>query len=203
MMESASNLTFVNLIDRSTSGEAVGAAVSANAILTITREICAGNERAFEEFYKEYSPRVYRFLVVVTKGNEELARELHQRVMIKATRKMKVFADEKQLWAWLAEVARNCWRDYARKIGREALLIEKSWREAVIPADQEEDRLISQLEAALTMLGPEEKALLQKFYYEGMAQKQIGEETGRTLKAIQSELARIRKKMKAFILKRL
>src|SRR4051812_21047514 len=52
MMESASNLTFVNLIDRSTSGEAVGAAVSANAILTITREICAGNERAFEEFYK-------------------------------------------------------------------------------------------------------------------------------------------------------
>ena len=73
----------------------------------LTRAIVTGDETAFSEFYDRYSGRLFGFLLVLTSGQEDAARELHQIAMVKVARKFKVIATEAELWAWLAQVARN------------------------------------------------------------------------------------------------
>jgi len=201
MMESAPNFSFVKVKAPSCCNSGQEFATAENHVRRLTAEIRAGSEAAFEEFYSEYSPRLYRFLLVVTRGKEEIARELHQQVMIKTVKKMRVLNDERQLWAWLTEVARNCWKDYLRKEARDARLIEESCADVEISRVEADCELSAKLESAMKLLSDEEKALLEKFYYEELAQREICDETGRTIKAIQSELARIRKKLKAYLLK--
>ena len=101
-------------------------------VTALTKAIVRGDEGAFNVFYREYSPRIYRFLVVVSRGDEAVCRELHQAVMIKAARKIKVFTDAAQLWAWLTAVARNEWRDVCRKRAREAQRFGADAAEAVV-----------------------------------------------------------------------
>jgi len=45
--------------------------------------------------------------------------------------------------------------------------------------------------------------LIKQIYFEKHAQKEVAGMTGRTIKAIQSELARVRKKLRTFISKSL
>jgi RNA polymerase sigma-70 factor (ECF subfamily) len=172
-----------------------------SGLQTLTTELSRGSEQAFERFYSEYSPRLYRFALVLTRGQEDSARELHQQVMIKTCRKMKIFSDDTLLWKWLAQVTRNCWKDILRRSGRdERHATEFPPQSAIAEAD---DALLQTLEQALLALPDEERILLEKFYFDGLPQKSISGETGRTVKALQSELARIRKKLKEFIVKAL
>src|SRR5687767_5130016 len=84
----------------------------------LTAAIAKGDEQAFEWFYDQYNSRILGLLLVLTSGHEEAARELHQVVMIKVARKLPVFQTESTLWAWLAQVTRNVFRDYLRTRAR-------------------------------------------------------------------------------------
>jgi len=177
-----------------------GAATSkVDDVSSLTREIVHGSERAFEAFYDHYSPRVFKLLLVITKGDEQTARELHQCVMIKAARKMRVLESEEQLWQWLAQVARNAWKDLVRKRVREANAL-GALETTDANVDDEPARL-NELAAAFDLLSPAERRLIEIFYLEEMPQKQISTVTGRTVKAIQCELARIRKRLKDLLLR--
>src|SRR5688572_14445963 len=84
----------------------------------LTAAIARGDEEAFGWFYDRYNGRVLGLLMVLTSGHEDTARELHQLVMIKVARKLPVFDSEPLLWAWLAQVTRNVFRDYLRARAR-------------------------------------------------------------------------------------
>src|SRR5262245_59160583 len=79
----------------------------------LTRAIAGGDEEAFAKFYDQYSGRIFGLLLVFAAGREDVAHDLRQVVMIKAARKFRVFSSEAELWAWLSQVARNAFRDYA------------------------------------------------------------------------------------------
>jgi RNA polymerase sigma factor (sigma-70 family) len=167
-------------------------------IKLITAGIRDGNEEDFQKFYTEYSPRLFRLLLVITRGNEQLTTELHQEVMIRAARKMKVFEDEQKLWNWLCQVARNAWFDQLRR-----LKVRKPHE--ILSGDgfpspgEVENELFEYLEADLARLSVEERSLVEAFYYRDESQKVIAERA----KAIECELARVRQKLKKFILRRL
>jgi RNA polymerase sigma factor (sigma-70 family) len=164
-------------------------------VRSLTGAISRGDENAFNFFYAEYSPRVFRLLIVVTGGDEHLSRELHQWVMIKAAQRMRVFETEAQLWAWLAQVARNKWRDLWRTRTREAKALDLM---AGFHAEAAPERS-EPLQEAVARLSENERQLLESFYLEHVPQKQISRRTGRSVKAIQCSLARIRKQLKDFI----
>jgi RNA polymerase sigma-70 factor (ECF subfamily) len=167
----------------------------------LTRAIVAGDEAAFREFYDGYSGRLFGFLLVLTSGQEEIARELHQTVMVKVARKFKVIATEAQLWAWLAQIARNAFIDHLRKQARRReCTLETSH---VGPAEATEEALVVRLEEGLQMLEPEERSLLETVYFEKRSHKEVATEGGQTVKAIDSRLARIRAKLRAIILRRI
>lgn len=166
----------------------------------LTRSIARGSESAFGVFYDEYSPQLFRFLLVLARGDEQFAEELHQRAMIKAARKMPELQDQEQLWKWLAQVARNTWRDALRKRKREghALSVFKN-------DDQPNDaapECLESLQYALETLPPNQRALIQSFYFEEQKQNAIAKRTGLSVKAIQCELSRIRKKLYNLIIRR-
>src|SRR5438132_7588450 len=86
----------------------------------LTRAMVAGDERAFSQFYDLYSGRLFRLLLVLTSGQEDLVRDLHQVVMVKVARKLRGFSTDEKLWAWLAQVARHAFIDYVRKQNRQS-----------------------------------------------------------------------------------
>jgi RNA polymerase sigma-70 factor (ECF subfamily) len=168
----------------------------------LTARIAGGDEDAFRAFYHLYSPQVYRLLLAIVRGNESIAEELHQQVMIKAAQKMPRLADEEQLWKWLSQVARNAWRDLLRRERRkgEALELLKAGLPQG-PALSSEPCGLASLTGALKSLSTAQRDLVESFYLESLPQKQIASRTGLTVKAIQCELARIRKKLRAILTK--
>jgi RNA polymerase sigma-70 factor (ECF subfamily) len=168
---------------------------SSASVRWLTAQIVRGNEEAFNRFYDEFSPRVFRFLIIVTAGDEDLSRELHQCVMITAARKLKTFENEEALWAWLAQVARNKWKDTCRKRKREARLLSSYSVDEPVAGTPRQERV----KQALNRLTAPERDLIETFYFDDCPQKEIARDSGRTIKAIQCGLARVRQKLKSLL----
>lgn len=73
----------------------------------LARRIAAGHEVAFEEFFREYFPRLYRFALVRVKGDAAIAEEVVQRTMCLVVRKMPGYRGEALLFTWLCQICRN------------------------------------------------------------------------------------------------
>jgi RNA polymerase sigma-70 factor, ECF subfamily len=166
----------------------------------LTLAISRGDEAGFNVFYNEYSLRVYKLLLVVTRGNEEICGELHQRVMIKAARKIKVLETHGKIWAWLATVARNEWKDHCRARAREAQRFGREIVDSASERAEEADVTRLQrcefLQEALSELSVAERELVESFYVDEISQAELGRKSGRTAKAIECAIARVRARLK-------
>jgi RNA polymerase sigma-70 factor (ECF subfamily) len=176
---------------------------TATDVRDLTHRIICGDEEAFDLFYQAYAPRLFRFAIILTSGDEAASSDLQQAVLLKAARKMKLFATDEQLWAWLTQIARNHRLDSLRRQSRENRFLSLFRAAPPEPALQNEDTLLEDLQSELVNLAPDERRLVEFFYFEKCSQQEIAEQTGRTAKAVQCELARIRKKLKTLLLRRL
>ncbi|HTA31327.1 MAG TPA: sigma factor, partial [Candidatus Cybelea sp.] len=96
---------------------------SAPDIRALTQAIKSGDAAAFARFYDLYSFRLYRFLLVLTRGNENAAREICQTALTKLAKRFEVFDDERKLWAWLCMLAKNSFIDHYRAQRRRDCLV--------------------------------------------------------------------------------
>ena len=163
-----------------------------------------GDESAFEEFYERFSGRLYGLLLFLTSGREEVAREIIQITMIKAARKFRVFQREAALWAWLSQIARNKLVDHIREQSRlpKPVSIELFASSSAAPEAAEEE-LLQWLERGLNELDEEERELVESIYFQRRRQRVLPEESGTTPKAIESKRARIRAKLRLYVLQRI
>jgi RNA polymerase sigma-70 factor, ECF subfamily len=168
----------------------------------LTRAIVSGDEEAFAKFYDQYSGRVYGLLLVMTSGREEAARDLQQIVMIKVARKLRVFRNEPELWAWLSQVVRNAFLDYARAQARRLKTPVAHESDASAGTDTQGGPLFEWLDEALQKLDDDERFLIEAFYFQNQRQSEIAQANGQTLKAVESKLARVRAKLRTFIIRR-
>jgi RNA polymerase sigma-70 factor (ECF subfamily) len=162
-----------------------------------------GEEEGFRTFYDLYSHRLYGYLFVICRGNEEQARELLQQTCIKVARYIRVFEDAEIFWKWLGTVARSCWVDENRKRHRYLAALERLWnwtapREPLADAAEEELDIARFLEC----LTAEDQAILTRKYLEGFSVREIAEESGSSEKAVESRLTRARNRLKEIISKR-
>jgi RNA polymerase sigma-70 factor (ECF subfamily) len=179
--------------------------MSSPEIAALTSRIKAGDEEAFDEFYESYCDRLYRYLIVVCRGNEDLSRELLQTTMLKVARSMRRFATETELWNWLAAIARNSFVDAMRRIQRSPQML------PLLPGEPDpscaesstDAHLLSALEETLAELPADERELIEESYFKGASHQSIAAATATTAKAVESKLARLRHKLRTTILKRL
>jgi RNA polymerase sigma factor (sigma-70 family) len=173
-------------------------------IRSLTRAIVKGDEAAFGEFYGRFNGRLFGLLLFLTSGREEIAREILQITMIKVARKFRVFDHEAALWAWLSQIARNALVDYIREQSRlpKPVSIELFTSSGAAPEAAEEE-LLQWLECGLNELDEDERELVESIYFERRRQRNLADESGTTPKAIESKLARIRAKLRQFVLQRI
>jgi RNA polymerase sigma-70 factor (ECF subfamily) len=173
----------------------------------LIRRMLAGEERAFEEFFNAYFPRVYRFALPRLNGDAEATRDVVQAALGKAIRKLTSFRGESGLFTWICQICRNEIVDRIRA--------ERRMRHVVLIDDQPE------LRAAMESIeAPEEFDLVKSYgraesarlvrivldrlpasygdalewkYIEGETVESIGERLGIGTTAAQSLLARARR----------
>ena len=164
---------------------------------TLTRAVRAGDATAFARFYDLYSLRIYKHLLVLAHGDESAAREVFQTVAIKLAKKIEIFDDERPLLAWLQRVAHNAFIDYWRTRQREARNVPLAE-----PADEPcsvesaDPRLHDALRQALEGCDAEERELLCAFYIDGRPLAELARQSGQSYKALESRLARLRRKVR-------
>src|ERR1051326_1619151 len=73
--------------------------------LALTQAVMAGAEGAARDFFNRYCDRLFRYLLVVCRGNEDAAREALSQAMIKAARHMKPMRSDEDIWRWLTQLA--------------------------------------------------------------------------------------------------
>lgn len=94
-------------------------------VTRLTRQMVQGNEDAWVHFHSEYSPRLFRYLLVLLRGDEDLAAELLQVTFTKIARHIRLFTEEIVLWHWCARIARTVTIDELRKRGRQSACLEE------------------------------------------------------------------------------
>ena len=173
-------------------------------IRSLTRAVVNGDEAAFGEFYERFSGRLYGLLLFLTSGQEQIAREILQITMIKVARKFRVFENESALWAWLSRIARNALVDYVRDQSRlpKPVSVELLGLTVYAPGAAEAE-LLEWLECGLSELDQGERVLVESVYFQRRRQRDLAGECGTTQKAIESKLARIREKLRQFVLQRI
>ncbi len=170
----------------------------------LTRAVRRGDAAAFARFYDLYSFRLYRFLLVLARGNESTAREVCQAVMTKLAKRFQVFDDERQLWAWLCALAKNAFIDHYRAQRRRDRFVSLDEMPAFIAGEESSaGRLSEILREALAALPPEERELMQAAYVDKRPLRELAGASGLTYKAVESRLARLRLKLKEQLLKNL
>jgi RNA polymerase sigma-70 factor (ECF subfamily) len=172
------------------------------ALRELTTSIRRGDEAAFNRFYESYSFRLYKYLLVLAKGDELEAREVLQTVVLKFATRMEVFDEERRLWGWMCRLGRNAFVDRYRSRQRERRHVTLE----DLPPDQSENQhaenqLAESLEAALAAFTAEEAELIRAAYIDERPLQDLADEDGQSYKALESRLGRLRKKLKESMLK--
>ena len=96
--------------------------------LALARRLVAGDESAFDLFFADYFPRVYRFARARLDGNDDWAEDVAQASLIKALDKIHTYRGDAALFTWLCALCRHEISDWRQRTGRasEVALVDDS-----------------------------------------------------------------------------
>lgn len=199
------------LVSGDTLNQAVRVADSADAappVAVLTRALVAGDEAAYRTFHDAYVPRLHRYLLVVTAGDEDATREALQAALVRVVRHIKIFSEEPRFWNWLTLLARTALADQRRKQRRYFAFLDRFTRHAQAEAAPENNgaadtHLLALLELGLADLTADERELVERKYFRDQSEREIAEELQTTEKAVESRLGRSRQKLKDRLLQEL
>lgn len=165
----------------------------------LTAAMTQGDEAAWRQFHDRYAPRLLRYLLVASCGREEAARDALQATFLRAVRHSRPFDHEDIFWSWLTVLARSALADELRKGGRYRSLLDRWLRRSDqdLPAPDDADaHLLELLERNLAALPADDRAVLERKYFEREAVQSIAHAQGTTEKAIESRLVRARRQLR-------
>ena len=174
-------------------------------IPVLTRAIYQGDHKAFEQFYEAVFSPLYHYLLVCSGGHQQTVQDAQQETLIKTARNMKIFQNETDLWNWVRCIARNALIDQIRRSRTHRHLLlqpEDKCLDNKYKQDYQSE-LYSHLDHCMNQLSLTERSLIQGKYLHIKTCKTLAQEHNLTVKAVESRLSRIRRKLKNLMLKRL
>lgn len=172
--------------------------------IELVRRMRSGDERAFEEFFGAYFPRLFRF-ALRRLGDEDAAEDVVQAALVIAMRKIGTWRGEAALFTWLCTICRHELSAYFERTGRQPVilalddhpgtraLIESLAHEGPGPhAELERLDLSDRVRVVLDYLPRPYGDVLAWKYLEGLSVAEIAERLGSTVKAAESTLTRAR-----------
>jgi RNA polymerase sigma-70 factor, ECF subfamily len=172
----------------------------------LARRLRAGDDSAFEEFFAEYFPRVYRFARVRLTGDADAAEEVAQATLIRALAKIGTYRGEAALFVWLCSFCRHeisVWFERSGKAIHVSLSDDSAETRAILdaiatlsgddPEHEYERRELSRVvHVTLDHLPRRYKEALVGKYLEGASVEEIGCRLDLGYKAAESLLTRAR-----------
>ncbi|HEY7057965.1 MAG TPA: sigma-70 family RNA polymerase sigma factor [Vicinamibacterales bacterium] len=175
--------------------------------LDLARRLRTGDESAFEDFFAEYFPRVYRFARVRVGGIDAAAEEIAQTTLIKALAKVTTYRGDAPLFTWLCSFCRReiaAWFHKTHVPAHVPIADEsaeaRAVRDAVAmlsrddPEQEYERRELSRLvRVTLQQLPARYRQALEWRYLDDSPVEEIGRRLGVGYKAAESLLTRARR----------
>lgn len=186
----------------STGSKPANAAADADA-RRLTAAVARGDEAAFRWLYDAYQQRVFRFALVLGRGDEALAQDTAQAVFVTAAAKLRRVESEEHLWNWLARVARQHLAKARRKQQRDSAVIAMADLPECASAEATDAALEECLDAALIELEDGDRRIIEWFYFDQLSHKEIAGQLAATPKAVSSRLERARAKLRSAMARRL
>jgi RNA polymerase sigma-70 factor (ECF subfamily) len=152
-----------------------------------------GDDAAWSEFNRVYGPAIFRQLLALTRGDDDLAKEALQHTYLRVAKHVRPCETEAMFRGWLRTVARtalqDCWR---RRRSFTDLLFRRRQEPPELADPGADDRLMAELEAALRRLDATDQALLEAKYFSGLDVRTLAYNLNLTPKAVESRLTRAR-----------
>lgn len=172
----------------------------------LSRRVAAGDQAAFDGFFREYFPRLYRFTLSRVGDDADIAEEIVQRTLCIVVRKMGTYRGEALLFSWLCQICRNEVAATYKRLGRDARYSVPWDDNPAIQAaleslslDQYDPEKVQQSEeiarfvrVTLEYLPTNYATALEMKYILGHSVREIGEHLDIGTKAAQSVLSRAR-----------
>ena len=169
-----------------------------------------GDENAFGEIVRRYSPRVFRFASRFFR-QQSLVEEASQEVFLKAFTQLKNFEGRGSLEGWLTRITVNTCINILRSTKRETELTlsaltddENDWLEqqmsmsSAVQHHSEEEKLIAAdlVERVLKTMSPDDRLVLTFIDGQGYSMKEVAAMTGWTESKIKIQAFRARRRMR-------
>ncbi|MBN2703935.1 MAG: sigma-70 family RNA polymerase sigma factor [Pontiellaceae bacterium] len=169
-----------------------------SSVAQLTAAMKRGDEAAWRSFHHAYFNRLFRYHIVLQRGDEDRAADLVQQTMLRVVRHIRRFNDETAFWAWLACLARCAAADEGRSRTRRMRYMEQlaHMTEQRRNSDDAATEQLSALEKCLESLSGEDRALIEGKYYARHSYADLAEQFSISAKAVESKLARIRSKLR-------
>jgi RNA polymerase sigma factor (sigma-70 family) len=164
----------------------------------MTRGLSDCDEVAWRGFHEAFHQRLHH--LAVSRGVAACdVPEIIQGVYLRVLRHSKVFHDRDSFLAWLACLLRCEVIDAGRGHGRRNWLNERfqQWRESYESPDR--SPACGLVEDALLSLPAPERALIRDHYLDGWSQETLAARHRVSVKAIESKLARLRKRLRGIL----
>jgi RNA polymerase sigma-70 factor (ECF subfamily) len=154
-----------------------------------------GDEDAFRELYKRYTPRLYRTVLSVLDGQEHEAEDVVQETWLRAATALERFRWGSSLSTWLSAIAINR--------AREVLRSRKRWTGGLpvedLPAAPVSVSERIDLERAVSRLPAGYRSIYEMFDVQGYSHEEIATRLGIAPGTSKSQLFHARRSLRAFL----
>jgi len=172
----------------------------------LAKRAARGDADAFEAFFREYFPRLFRFTMTRVNGDADLAEEIVQRTMCRVVRNLGSYRGEALLFTWLCQICRNEMSAVFKQRGlnenrvapiEDHPAIRAALESVSIEADSPEktrtqEELARFVRLTLEYLPANYATALEMKYIRGCSVREIGEHLAISPKAAESMLTRAR-----------
>ena len=158
-----------------------------------------GDEGAFADLMRQYYPFVYT-IVIGGVNNPHDAEEVVQDTFLSAYRGLTQLEDTTKFKSWLAEIARNCARQWLRKQRGKTVPLNEVSEGILQTADSPDEQLTRQeqrelIRRTMETLPQKDREIARAFYLEGVSYDELIRAHGLSYNAIALRLFRIKRQL--------
>ncbi len=155
----------------------------------------------FEDIVKEFTPKLYNYILKFVRQRED-AEDVLQGVFLAFYNKMES-VDSDKVSPYLYRACHNNSLDYLKKRKREISFPNLDFSNIADLGNQDKEDLYKDIiKYAMAQLPAKMSLLIEMKIYQKKSYKEIAQETGLTIKAIESLLVRAKKKLRKIIEKK-
>ena len=159
-----------------------------------------GNREAQRELYDRTSEHIYRLLLKMTTSTDD-AFDLTQETYIKAFTRIAQFDGRSSVATWLYRVAVNEALQFLRRAGQMRAKLQEIVPDDRMESDIEQSTIRLDVNDALALLPPHDRAMLALRYQEGLDYRAIAEVVGCAAGTVASRLNRARQGLRGILQK--